>query len=439
MSSNRVLEALRQASAALDSIPLQAYAELSSAEHGEVLAAISRHEARTAGHKLAATRAAAVSEAARAHGAATTGALLATTFGGDRGAGDRLVHQAERMAETPATEQALSRGLISAGQADVIASTVAGLPKDLSAKDRQTCEDTLIAAAPTLSIKDLRRRADRIADVYAPDEVDAIENKTLVAREKAAWAKTEFWMVDRHDGTHKGGFVLPDLPAEQLQKMVDVLMAPRNQEAGDDPVLLDTRPTAAQRSGFAFADLIQRYPTQVLPGANGVGAQLMIDLDYDTLCGAVLPATLETGTRLSAQEAMRLACDLGVVPAVFDGKPLPLHLGREARLFSRAQRRAMAKRDGGCAFPGCDRPPGWCEAHHANGPWCGGGQTDLGDGVLVCSFHHRLLHHTGWDVRVRDGIPEFLPPPELDPKRRPRRNSRYRREPVQPALVRNTA
>jgi hypothetical protein len=427
MSSNRVLETWRQASALLDSIPLDAYSGLSPAEQVDVIAEMSRHEARTAGHKLAATRVASESQAARAHGAATTGALLANTFGGDRRASDRLVHQAERMTHAPATERALGQGLISAGQADVIAVTVAGLPKDLPARDRQTCEDTLIAAAPTLSIKDLRRRADRIADVYAPDDVDRIENQTLVQRERAAWAKAEFWMVDQHDGTRKGGFVLPDLAAEQLQKMVDVLMAPRNSAVDDDPVLLDTQPTGAQRAGHAFAELVQRYPTDVLPGSKDTdGAQLLVNIEFDTLAGVILPATLETGTRISAQEAMRLACDMAVMPAVFNGEALPIHLGRQKRLFNRAQRRALSARDGGCAFPSCDRPPGWCEAHHAGEPWSGSGETNLDEGVLLCAFHHRLIHSSEWEVRIVDDVPEFRPPAALDPDRRPRRNTRYR-------------
>ncbi len=427
MSSNPVVEAWRQANALLDSIPLDAYAALSQDEQVAVIAAVSQHEARTTGHKLAVTRAAAASETARAHGAATTGALLANTFGGDRRAADRLVHQAKRMADAQATERALGKGDISAGQADLIASTLSRLPKHLSPDDRQACEDTLIAAAPALSLKDLRRRADRIADIYAPDEVDRIENQTLAEREKAAWAKAEFWMVDQHDGTRKGGFVLPDLPAEQLEKMVECLMAPRNSRTpDDDPVLLDTRPSGAQRAGHAFAELVQRYPTDVLPGSTDTeGAQLVVTIEYDTLVGAILPATLETGTRISAQEAMRLACDAAVMPAVFDGSALPLHLGRKKRLFSRAQRRALARRDGGCAFPGCDRPPGWCEAHHAGQPWSCSGETNIDEGVLLCAFHHRLIHTTEWQVRIADEMPEFLPPAALDPERRPRRNARY--------------
>jgi hypothetical protein len=435
MSSNQVVDVLRQVSGLLASLPLEAYSGLEPTAQVEAARVIQQAKAQLSAHELANARSLAESDAARAHGAASTGALLANTFGGDRRAGDRLVHQAERMAQAPGTELALGQGLISAGQADVIASTVANLPKDLSATDRQTCEDTLIAAAPTLSIKDLRRRADRIADVYAPDEVDRIENQTLVEREKAAWAKAEFWMVDQHDGTRKGGFVLPDLPAEQLQKLVDVLMAPRNNNVvDDDPVLLDTRPTGAQRAGHAFAELVQRYPTDVLPGSKDTdGAQLLVNIEYDTLTGAIVPATLETGTRISAQEAMRLACDLAVMPVVFNGEALPIHLGRQKRLFNRAQRRALATRDGGCAFPGCDRPPGWCEAHHAGQPWACSGETNLDQGVLLCSFHHRLIHTTEWEVRIVDEIPEFLPPAALDPTRRPRRNNRYRADSRQAA------
>lgn len=426
MSSNPVVEAWRGVSAALAAMTLD-YGSLSAEEIASVMRELSRHEARVTAHKFALTEAAVASDAARSQGAATPGSLWANTFGGDRAAGDRVVHQSRRMSGAPATQQALGKGLISAGQADVIAATIEKLPSDVSDKDRQACEDTLIAAAPTLRIKDLRRRADRIAEIYAPDKADKIENETLQERERRAWAQVSFWMNDQNDGTHKGGFVLPDLPAEQLQKIVDVLMAPRNNHAdADDPVLLDTRPSASQRAGFAFAELIQRYPTDVLPGSkDSDGAQLLVNIEYDTLAGAVVPATLETGTRISAQEALRLACEMSIMPVVFDGKALPTHLGRQKRLFNRAQRRALATRDGGCAFPGCDRPPSWCEAHHAGNPWACQGETNLDEGVLLCCFHHRLIHHSDWSVRIVDDIPEFLPPAALDPSRTPRRNSRY--------------
>ena len=86
-------------------------------------------------------------------------------------------------------------------------------------------------------------------------------------------------------------------------------------------------------------------------------------------------------------------------------------------------------RDGGCAFPGCDRPPRWCDGHHIR-HWTDGGHTALTNAVLLCGHHHRLIHsNTGWTVHMtRDGRPAFSPPAWLDPTRMPRRNPYHRRQ-----------
>ena len=73
-----------------------------------------------------------------------------------------------------------------------------------------------------------------------------------------------------------------------------------------------------------------------------------------------------------------------------------IELGRRQRIFSRAQRRAMAHRDRGCVFPGCDRGPRWCDAHHLI-PWEDGGLTDLMNGALLCRRHHAMVHR-GWKL-----------------------------------------
>ncbi|MFL6131015.1 MAG: HNH endonuclease signature motif containing protein [Mycobacteriales bacterium] len=104
------------------------------------------------------------------------------------------------------------------------------------------------------------------------------------------------------------------------------------------------------------------------------------------------------------------------------GAGQPLDLGRSRRLFTGPLRRALVLRDRGCAFPGCDRPPGWCEAHHIR-HWAAGGKTSLGNGVLLCGTHHRLIERGDWQVRLAaDGYPDFHPPPWIDPDGRPRRN-----------------
>src|SRR5262245_53363598 len=92
-----------------------------------------------------------------------------------------------------------------------------------------------------------------------------------------------------------------------------------------------------------------------------------------------------------------------------------------------AARQGVLARDGGCAFPGCDRPPRWTDVHHIVS-WVDGGATDLDNGVALCGHHHRLIHHSDWKVRLApDRRPEFIPPPHIDPDQRPRRNAYHPR------------
>ena len=82
-------------------------------------------------------------------------------------------------------------------------------------------------------------------------------------------------------------------------------------------------------------------------------------------------------------------------------------------------------RDGGCAFPGCDVPPAWTDAHHLQ-HWAAGGKTTLDNAVLLCGFHHGLIHRTngGWTIHLDpdDRTPWLTPPKWIDPDQQPRRN-----------------
>jgi HNH endonuclease len=88
----------------------------------------------------------------------------------------------------------------------------------------------------------------------------------------------------------------------------------------------------------------------------------------------------------------RLRAAIALLPAALGGaRTQPLEVGRATRVVSAAQRTALAVRDGGCRWPGCERPPAWCEAHHRR-HWLHGGPTDLGNLVLLCRAHHRAVH-----------------------------------------------
>ena len=94
----------------------------------------------------------------------------------------------------------------------------------------------------------------------------------------------------------------------------------------------------------------------------------------------------------------RLACEAGIIPAVLGGNREVLDLGRASRLFTKAQRIAMALRDGGCIAEGCNRPPHQCHAHHLD-PWARGGPTNLDHGGLLCGHHHRRAHDPRYTVQ----------------------------------------
>ncbi|TFD01291.1 HNH endonuclease, partial [Cryobacterium sandaracinum] len=93
-----------------------------------------------------------------------------------------------------------------------------------------------------------------------------------------------------------------------------------------------------------------------------------------------------------------------------------LSLSTENRFFNRAQRRAIAARDGGCVIPGCTVPAAWCEVHHVI-PWHRGGKTEIDNGVLLCWYHHHSIDTSGWNIRMIRGTPEVRAPYCFDPTR----------------------
>ncbi|WP_345378850.1 HNH endonuclease signature motif containing protein, partial [Actinomycetospora straminea] len=148
-----------------------------------------------------------------------------------------------------------------------------------------------------------------------------------------------------------------------------------------------------------------------------------ITMDHRWLQAATGHATLDSGQRVAAATVRRWACDAEVVPVVLGSRSEPLDVGRATRTVPDALRRALNVRDGGCAHPGCDRRPRRCHAHHLH-HWSNGGDTCLANLVLLCRYHHRLIHHGQWQVAIVDGRPWFTPPPWIDPDQRPRPGGR---------------
>ncbi|MDQ4212371.1 HNH endonuclease signature motif containing protein [Microbacterium capsulatum] len=190
-----------------------------------------------------------------------------------------------------------------------------------------------------------------------------------------------------------------------------------------------------RRGGPRFIDPDEKDRAQALVDDPRTNDQLAYDLIMDVLlAGSVADAETVFGTRQAGVRLVRIVddgnqhapvahsedrlrvfpaavadqrlCDSGSVTVTIDAGGNPLDVGREHRLFTSKQRVALAVRDGGCRWTGCDRPASYCEAHHID-PYSEGGRTDIDRGILLCRFHHMQLHQGRWAI-TRDGTGDFV-------------------------------
>jgi hypothetical protein len=183
----------------------------------------------------------------------------------------------------------------------------------------------------------------------------------------------------------------------------------------------DSEAEAARRRGDAVGLLAERAlaagfggdcPTAEFPisGTRAERYQVVLHVEPKTLAAEGKPgrSELEDGTRVSAETSRRLSCDASVVQVTETKEGTILDVGRKTRTISPALRRALEVRDRGCRFPGCGRR--FTDAHHVR-YWADGGETSLHNCLLLCNFHHRLVHEGGWRIEWWGvGRPMFFSP-----------------------------
>ena len=317
----------------------------------------------------------------------------------------RQVRLAEGLDRYDLVREALGRGDVIAEQASVICTSLDELPDDLEPSVLEQATKALVAFAEVHDAKALRVLGRRILEVVAPEVAEAWEAELLEREEREAEKSAVFRMREDGHGRVKGSFTVPLLAGQMLERALLAFAAPKHQiatrevedEQSEAPVPV-RRPTA-ERLGAAFVELIERLDPKELPKAGGVNATVVVTMTLDSLKDGLAAATLDTGDRISAATARRLACEAGVVPVVLGGSSQPLDVGRAKRYFTPAQRVAMGIRDGGCTARGCDAPPAMCHAHHDD-PWSCHGHTDLDRGRLLCPFHHRRIHDPEYESDV---------------------------------------
>jgi hypothetical protein len=402
--------------------------------------------------------------AARHEGWASTRDYLTAVTGGTKGTGRRLVTLARALAsDRTTTATALGAGRLSRSQAEVIVSVVDQLPVD--ARLRAAAEQLLVEDARDHDASELARRGRYVVERLDPDGAERRDERALEREERAAHLSR--FLAISEDGIGgvrlKGRGTVED--AAWLKAVLFPLAAPR--PAGE-PGACGAQPTTAATGGDrrgvcgypdcahdggdprdhgarlwdALVDAARLLADiEVPPESHGARPRLSVSLEYESLVDALVDAevsphgssadatrgllrkargprraAVDDGGTLSAATARRLACDAELIPVVLGAGSQVLDVGRSSRLVTHGLWLALVARDRHCAFPGCQRQPVACDAHHLQ-HWADGGVTSLDNLVLLCRSHHTMLHTTPWRARLspHDRRPEFLPPPRGRP------------------------
>ncbi len=293
------------------------------------------------------------------------------------GAASGHVKLARKLESLPATAEAFAAGVISRQHARVIA--------DAFTPERSTAlaeiEPVLVQTAKRVSAKELFG--------VVRHATDALDGDGGAAADADDHARRRL-----HISTTIGGFAVLDgqFAADQAEIVCTAINAEMERDRGPN----ETR-NPAQRRADALVNICRRsLDTGGVGGSRRVRPHLTVVVDLERLDGSAdltSDARIEaahTG-RLSRATLARIVCDCDVSRVIMNGRSEIIDVGRATRAIPATLWKALVARDRHCTHPGCDTPPGWCEAHHLVA-WQHGGRTDLANLQLLCWQHHHLHH-----------------------------------------------
>jgi hypothetical protein len=305
---------------------------------------------------------------------------------------------------------AVRAGGCSVEQAKVIVKALDQLPAaDLDPALLVKAEEHLVDQAALFAPRELRRLAEKILEVIAPEIAEEALARQLERELQAARRKTRLSFKRRGDGTTDITAKLPDADAARLKSYLDAFTSPRHLTSvaaaatGLDGIshidpATGARLPADRLRGHAFVALLERLDPHAMPVHGGNPTSVNVTVSLKALLTGLGIGTLDDGTPIPLGEVRRLACTAGIIPVVLGGKSEVLDLGRTRRFFTGAQHRALALTHPTCRAEGCTIPATWCEAHHAKDPWAHNGRTDLKDGKLLCNWHHHRAHDERYET-----------------------------------------
>lgn len=317
----------------------------------------------------------------------------------------------------------VAAGRLSVAAAEAIRSGLGVADAGVSTDSLAEAAVKLVAEAAGLDADELYRRARN-----ARDDLDELG---IAARERARREQRSLRRWRKPDGMTRYTWELDPEGAAIVDGVYDQLTSPRR----GGPRMVDE----AEQNRAAAIEQDPRTTEQLASDGLLQLVVIAVGTDPAEIIGRAQPAVrvLVSAADLAARSGRgriegqldpvsietieRVACTAGIVPIIFDQHGQAIDVGREQRLFTRRQKIALAARDGGCRWPGCDRPPRWTEAHHIEHWKRDHGSTDLANGIVLCRHHHLLLHDNHWEISCNDdGSYWLVPPPDIDAARTPR-------------------
>jgi len=353
--------------------------------------------------------AASVADVPRTSGAANVASWLRTRYGLNGGQASVDADRARLLRFLPSTAERLVTGEVSARQADTIVAAVKSkrFTPDEAERDLLPLADGVDDTTFRARVRTAEARKD--ADDIARDQRVAFQRRGL--------------KLTRHRDGMLGisGKLHPTAGALIEAGLASTMTA----DPADTPD--ESRRTADQRRADALVDLVDAALRHgAPPSSGGITPQVHVHVDYDDVADRAGRNPLDdpddpdhpgrTGRQqhpdgtwrtsggeldgygpLGPEAMARLLCEATISRIVRRGPSQVLDVGRATATWPTATRRAIVARDRHCRFPGCDRPAAWCQAHHVVFR-SNDGHTNVPNGVLLCSYHHHLVHEGGWTL-----------------------------------------
>jgi len=332
-------------------------------------------------------------DATKAHeveGCASVATWAARELRQDPGATRQMVRAAKTMRDLPTIGEAAHAGQVGL---DHVHACTFGL-KHVGHDEVLDMETEILDVALTAAPRDLFTLMRYAKAILHSEDLDEAWLKGM--------DKEDFRVVRVGDGYQPVGFLSIDIGAK-LKVFLDAVSVPRDSD--------DDR-TNAERRVDGLDQLFTTALGEGLPATGGIKPHLSVIVDAETLKNTLNSSVVEEGAKRPSKPR-----DLDAEPAILEGfgpigpallayiayggnlTPILvegfkanrkiLDVGREQRLATKRQRRAIHLRQHGrCANRGCHHPIG--EIHHIT-DWLHDGKTNLTNLAGLCRKCHALI------------------------------------------------